>query len=511
MAVGAADPLQQMMKLNGAYSEIEDEKERMDIISRIVSYGFSWCLLTGVLVSPVMDFLGCKVTALLGLALHTSGYLLLFFVKLPVAYYAAGIVFGFGYQCILNSHMIIGCLFPKTPNLVLAIIGAGPDLSLFFPPALYSFANSYGGGSRGVQHVVLLYLGAFVLPAAILDLFLVPWDVFLSTEHEAPRFDSHAVDYPAASSNERSAGEKAGAVAVRVESVDRPSEHSTLLDSAHPRNGVKGRSSVAREIPYFQHLPLLRQLVTPDYWIFVPFALITVLRKKYIATAIRFIFEEIDTSEAKTSASAYTSVYNLVVPYGFIPAILWGALVDRFGIRSLMFASNTFAVVYTSLALIPFMRLQVVTVIVFIVYQSFVFGQVMAFCASTYGFQTLASLQGIATTVFGLSSLFMDAVIYPYITNVLKSHWKANAFILGLSVAAYIFPTVLTFLARARVSKRPPGTPAILISVHNHDYPGLDVDEHRYTQVSSFDTLLPITNCYERRSLQLLGEVPARS
>lgn len=503
MAVGAADPLQQMMKLNGAYADIEDEHERMCTISKVVSYGFSWCMLTGVFVSPTIDALGSKLTALLGLSLHTLGYVLLFFVNSSLAYYVANVAFGFGYQCILNSHMIVGCLFPKAPNLVLAILGAAPDLSLLFPPALRSAAEKIGDESTGVKRAVLVYLIGFVGAAALLDAFLVPWDTF-----ELPS--------PAGSKAKNEVLSNDQIILVDDQQKEPFSNEATSLvpqaSSLKKENQSLHDGMAKRPSPYFGNLSLGQQLLTPDYWIFIVFAIMTVLRKKYVATAIRFIFEEIDSSPSKANAALYTNFYNLFVPFGCIPAIMWGALVDRLGIKFLLFVSNTLAIVYTTLALIPSITVQAGTFFVFIVYQSFVFGQLLAFCISMYGFRTLVSLQGIATTLFGLSSLFMDAVLYPYITNVLKSHWKANIIVLCISVLAYSLLVVLVCFAKRRLSQN-----LIYLTAPSVTEDAVTALRRATTEaplrrrVSSFDLLLPMTTCYERRSLQLLGELKTAS
>lgn len=122
MAVQAADPLQEMMKLNGAYSRIENEIERSSVIASIVGFGLSLAVLSGVFVGPVLDLLGAKITALLGLALHSFGYVFMFFTDISLLHYVAGLCFGTGFQFILNSHLSAGCLFPRNANLVLSIM-----------------------------------------------------------------------------------------------------------------------------------------------------------------------------------------------------------------------------------------------------------------------------------------------------------------------------------------------------------------------------------------------------
>lgn len=486
MAVTAGDPLQQMMKLNGAYAEIEDMQERMSVISRVVGYGFSWCLLTGVLVSPVLELLGTKLTALLGIAMHAGGYLLMFFVPDTAAHYAAGFLFGFAFQCILNSHLSVGCLFPRCPSLVLAIVGAAPDLSLFIPPSLLNYAQTLDG-PNAVQKTVIRYLLFFVIPAAVIDLLFVPWRPFTSASTKAK---------PTATQGKRMSSE---AESSKVPSVDvHAGEASTLLVQ-NSENG--GASMAAAPVPVYGHLPLMHQLLTPDYWIFMVFMIGAVLRKKYTATAIRFVLEEHDPDPQKSYASFYTNMYNLVVPYGFVPAIIWGGLVDYCGSINLMIASNVIGVIYTATSLIPNIQVQAVTVAVFIIYQSFILGQAFAFCASMYGFQTLAGLQGIGTTLFGVCSLVMDAYIYPYITATLRSHWKANLGILFISLGMFIFPCLLLLLqqVRQRRAKRKALNSAV-VDMESDCQPLAE------TVPDALNAVFPITTCYEKKSLQMMYE-----
>lgn len=501
LAVGAADPLQQMMKLNGAYSEIEDPQKRMAVISRVVGYGFSWCLLTGVLVGPLLELVGTKITALLGILMHSGGYLCMFFTSSSIAYYVAGFLFGFGFQCILNSHMSTGCLFPKCPNLVLAILGAAPDISLFLPPALLKYARELSGEGV-VQNVVLRYLLYFAVPAAILDLLFVPWRPFVTggTNLCAVSEDADKLDATEAKSRR-----KLSNVVTKAEAKVRNEKHTNETSSLVVRlSDIDGEPKPATNVPIYQHLTLSQQLATPDYWIFVAFAVIAVIRKKYTATALRFMLEELDLDSTKPTATFYMTMYNFAVPYGFVPAIIWGALVDHVGILNLMFASNLTAVIYTAVALIPCIHLQGVTVVMFIIYQSFILGQTFSFCASVYGFHTLASLQGIATTSFGFCSLVMDAFIYPYITETLRSHWKANLGILVISVVAFVFPLLLLLLQRSRVKRNPQVFSAqedleksdIFNDLTNDSDDGQD----------ALNSVFPITTCYERRSLQVMHE-----
>lgn len=119
LAIQAADPLQEMMKLNGAYSHIESEQDRNSVITSVVGFGLSFSVLSGVCVGPVVDFVGAKITALTGLALHALAYIFMFFTDISFLYYVAGICFGVGYQFIQNSHLSAGCLFPNNPNLIL--------------------------------------------------------------------------------------------------------------------------------------------------------------------------------------------------------------------------------------------------------------------------------------------------------------------------------------------------------------------------------------------------------
>lgn len=90
MAIQAGDPLQEMMKLNGAYSQIDNEKDRTSAITSTVGFGLSFAVLSGVIVGPTIDLIGAKLTGLLGFSLHALGYVLMFLTDVPILYYVAG-------------------------------------------------------------------------------------------------------------------------------------------------------------------------------------------------------------------------------------------------------------------------------------------------------------------------------------------------------------------------------------------------------------------------------------
>lgn len=449
MAIQAADPLQQLMKMNGAYKHIENDNDRSAAIASVVGFGISFAVLSGIAVGPIFDLLGAKLTALTGLALHSFGYIFMFFTDVSLLYFVSGVCFGAGFQFILNSHLSAGCLFPKNLNMVLSIVSAGPDLSLFMPSAIYAFANHYGGDSAGVQLAVLQYLGVFVTIAALIDLFLLPLKPYGAEDND--------------DKNECS-----------LEKVSLVAED----DDAE----MVGRKSVG---PLYATYDLMSQLKTPDYWLYAVMFTLTFCRKKHFSLFVRPILYELDPDPNHATANFYSALFNRIAPGGFIPAILWGACVDQFGIIPMLFVSNTLGVFFCGAAMIPWMPLQVFTIAIYIIYQSFVFGQCIAFIASVYGFTTIATLLGIASFISGMFSLLLDFYWPSFINNILQSYRLANLIWVALGIALYGVPIALLYFKKSRADKE--------------DLFLEDEDDNL------LETILPMTSVFDRNSLQLLG------
>lgn len=311
------------------------------------------------------------------------------------------------------------------------------------PAAVLSFAYDYGGGSSGVRIAVLQYLAIFVTAAALIDLLLLP----LLPYSDNSKNDAEALPL--------------------------------VSDDPEDGPGAKDGKSV---VPAYWSYSLKNQLLTADYWIYVVLFILMFCRKKHFSVLIRSILSELDSDPEHSNAHFYSDMYNTIVPGGFIPAILWGALVDRFGILPLLFVSNTLGLLSNVLSMVPCMHIQIVTIGVFIIYQSFVFGQALAFMSCTYGFTTIATLQGIASSFVGIFSIMMDFFWPSFINNTLGSYRKASLVWVVVGVAMYLLPLMLMVLERRRSE-----------------------DLIKKPDVGVLDTTLPMISCFDRNSLEMLG------
>lgn len=300
--------------------------------------------------------------------------------------------------------------------MVLAcFLRAGADVSLFLPYLIFSIAGHYGDGPSSVKKAIVQYLLCLVVPAIFLDLFLLPLKPFRSSTEE---------------------------IAEQTPLFEDPEAPKTKQVIEKKKN-----QSTA---PYFHTLGLGQQLKTLDIWLFVLLLVFAFARKKHFSLMIRPIMMELDNDPAKTSGTFYANLFNQLVPVGFIPAILWGALVDKFGINACMFSSNTLGIIFCTTALIPWMPLQLFTVVVYILYQCFILGQTLAFTASVYGFGTVATLQGICCSITGVFSLIMDFFWPDFVNHTLGSYRAATVIFLVIGFVLYIFPLFLTIRERRR-------------------------------------------------------------
>lgn len=330
---------------------------------------------------------------------------------------------------------------------------AGSDASLFLPCAILKLAKKYGHGSDGVRKAVIQYLAIIVSGAAVVDALLLPMRPYSSRPAEENPEEASLI------SHDKGSG--------KTEVVANPQKTSIRT-------------------PLYWTLSLGQQLATLDFWLFVMMLSVAFCRKKHYSLMIRPILAEMDADPSKATANFYADTFNLVVPAGFAPAILWGALVDYFGINACLFASNILGTTFIILSLIPSLPVQILTIGVYILYQCFIMSQALAFTASVYGFTTLATLQGICCSVIGIFSVLMDIFWPSFVNNTLGSYRMAQVIWLVISCILFIFPVLLTLLSRRRNEDE---QIAKLRTNHGKD---------------GFQISLPPTQVFDRESITLL-------
>jgi len=412
--------MQEMLKENGAFAYL-DPLDRANAIKSVVGLGTSCSVLSGMFVGLYLEIVGPKITALTGILLQGVGMSMLFFTSSKVGMAWGSIFMGFAFQAILNSHMAVSIFFPTRMSMVLAIIGAAPDVSLFVPAQMKNLADRFGGGAYGVRRVVLSYVGIIVPLCGLCDLLFVPYRAFdpLEEDEYMDEYDGCDDDLTIRTSSDLSANGSYGAV---------------------------DNTTIAKQSPIcYWDMTARQQLHTIQYWVFTPFFVINFCRRKYFGTNVRSIFEQIAGGDSGVSGR-WVAAFNVLVPFGFLPAVGWGILSDRMGVTVSMLMSNAFGVGVSVFSLVPVVGVQALTLICYLLNSSYVFGLLFAFCATTYGFLTLATLQGVCSTMAGVVAIVMDLFWNDFVADVLNNNFNyATSIMLFIGLAMFATPVFLFF------------------------------------------------------------------
>eukprot|EP00914_Ancora_sagittata_P006699 GHVO01013440.1.p1 GENE.GHVO01013440.1~~GHVO01013440.1.p1 ORF type:complete len:285 (+),score=57.46 GHVO01013440.1:73-927(+) len=246
--------------------------------------------------------------------------------------------------------------------------------------------------------------------------------------------------------------------------------------------------SLALGKPPQEKVSAVTHMITWRFMIFIPFFLVTFLRKKFMSQNVRTSMRELFGSD--TQADYWADFFNAVVPFGFITSVVWGVIVDGLGINMAMVLVGLTGLLPFLTIMVPISSLQYLTILIFVVNASYCFGILFAFIAENFGFGTMATLQGVISTIAGFASLFMDARFGYYINTICRgSMIVANKHLLIASIVILFIPFMMMLWPLKEVKGRHDRlmTGAIVfdrksITQLQHDS---ELNERRHTALSS--------------------------
>lgn len=332
--ISAIEPMKTLLRNANVLPELSD-KQRETALIDIMSFGFTSSLFGALAMGAMTDFVGAKFTAVMGQLLFITGYALLLLVPQPplAVLYAGAICLGVAFFAIFTSHLTVAALFPGNTTLVLAVLGAAPDIGLLIPTILAQAANRFG-----MRPTIGTYL-ALVVVLAVVDFFLVPLKGFESVSDDALEIDEGTA----------------------TESVNLSPE----APNRQPNKSIG-----------YAGLSLWQQLLTVHFWLFTLFTCLNQFRKLKYSQLVKRIMETTATSSgysAKTAAK-YVYAFNLALPVAFIPALIQGGFTNYFGIPAGMVLQNTWGVLLYGFCSIPFLPLQVLSIMFYQLMSSYAFG-----------------------------------------------------------------------------------------------------------------------------------------
>ena len=139
------------------------------------------------------------------------------------------------------------------------------------------------------------------------------------------------------------------------------------------------------------------------------------------------------------AALAYSSVYNVLLPFGGLAVLVVGRIQDRFGPGPTFALVVGHAMLYSATVLIPSLRASVLTSVVFVVARPMTFSAFWSSVSHFFGFRNYGKIGGGLNTAAGVINLAGQVVASRLAYDVFDSFLPLNLIMLGLTFLAVPF------------------------------------------------------------------------
>eukprot|EP00917_Polyrhabdina_sp_WS-2016_P002379 GHVP01005109.1.p1 GENE.GHVP01005109.1~~GHVP01005109.1.p1 ORF type:complete len:453 (+),score=76.03 GHVP01005109.1:1232-2590(+) len=353
--VAVPDALQQMMLMNGAFSGVP-MAERILQAKAVTGWSMSVQVLSGLVVGIFYDSVGPKATGTIGQGMLATAMYSLILSNNKLLMYLGATLLGISFQAIFLSHLGLAACFPGMSSVVMAIIGAAPDISTLVPTVLVSQAIKLGSAGAVINAYILIVLGC-----AALDFVVLPLGSFAAVE-------------------------------------EAPEEENLVKKSEENSEKVEAKQSAAE------------QATSLSFILFTLWFLFQFIRRVFLSQNIREIFV-IQMPGNPEAASAWTSFFLSAISVGFITAIIWGIVVEQLGFCTAFLMVHGFLLIPNFLLLQNSEATRLPAIVSQVTGNSYLFGVMFSFLGNVFGFETLSTLQGIICTFTGLSSMALGYVM----------------------------------------------------------------------------------------------------
>jgi len=184
-------------------------------------------------------------------------------------------------------------------------------------------------------------------------------------------------------------------------------------------------------------LPLHWQMLTSEYLLFFAYFCILSLRFNYYLASVNSQLAALGTAE---EVSTLVNALGFLMPTCAIPAVLIaGYVLDTRGPLAGLTLLSLLATLLSTLQMIPNLKLQGFTALVFVLFRGALFSSLSVFLSLLFGFGNLGALVGVITALSGVFSLLTT----PLMTWALGSpqgFQGPNALILALCFSTLAFP-----------------------------------------------------------------------
>lgn len=398
--IGAVDPLKRLLWLNDCGKSTADNTlDQKNIIEFIVNRGYGSASAISLVVASLSSYRKPNSAAVISLVFFIVGLVLLFMGEVSTVNSAGMIIIAGTFSSSFNAHVCIGALFPTESEIAFDYLGSAPDLSTLVPLILLYGAESMGG-EKPVETVVQIYIG-IVLFLALSEYITLPGKPFseMVTEKYKARMDK----LPKPVSRISVASQKSKLVRrIRAALKREDDEDCALAD-----------------------LTLIQQVVHPMYWIVAAFFAFNMIRKYHVLSSFRFTIEQYarDGAGDWEQAQYIAEALNVANALSFIPTTFLSRLTSDAGSLTNTYVIAITGVLTTAVMSIPSVNLQWITVVLFWIWGSYIYGNLFCLMAEYFGLRHVSNLQGTQMMLGGLGALcypyIMEGLNHPYIFDEL--------------------------------------------------------------------------------------------
>eukprot|EP00922_Rhytidocystis_sp_ex-Travisia-forbesii_P051454 GHVS01076365.1.p1 GENE.GHVS01076365.1~~GHVS01076365.1.p1 ORF type:complete len:569 (-),score=78.03 GHVS01076365.1:132-1700(-) len=375
----------------------------------------------------ILDKCGMKLTAIVGMFLHTLAWLLIAFCPpVEAAYYPAFIILGAACDTGHLPGLPVANLFPGSYALIITILGSASSICWAVPVVMYKVWDANPQWS--FQYICIGYLLVGVLPSTLIAIFTMPWKTFQGIDQFPDFLGPAAESIPPNLEHSQSDNSKSSPTTPPIpSSLSITSQRSIVSQgysglSTDPRSDPKSEDQEVRRRSSAKYSPLEVQKQDTSTTISI------VLRKKgcrssgfffqicsieYLCICTYFVCVSLSVAyySAASGGSKLFPDHNtknlleILTPLSFIPCIILGKLIDFFGIMIILFVVCSFGLLSFLFVAIRSTVTSYLSVIFFCFYISLLTSQLYCYVALTFDSRHFGKLVGTATLLGGVMAL----------------------------------------------------------------------------------------------------------
>jgi MFS family permease len=414
-----------VLKRHGVYAwlcvngELASCAEQELALGRVMTVASTVCLFMGLPSGVVLDRWGPRKMTALSLVVFTAGILAFAFSSQNLDLYVLGFaLMGACSPGIVMSTMHVSSVWGPHSGMLLALMNGCYDSSTVVF-TLFKAVDEALGSTVSLRAIFLTYLGAVVLPIALIGVLVWP---------DAPYPPPDAAP-PA----------KSGAAQTT----------STTTMTTTGSNSESGRPAFGSAD--FMALSAIKQMRHLQFVLLALFFSTSLVRLTYYITSVNPHLSalSIASSNSTSAADPYSGIFGYVLPLAIFCTPIAGVVVDRLGTDACLFATSMLALLHSLATLVSMLSVQVASFILFVLFRAFLFTSVTGFIGRYFGFGNFGTIFGSTTLLASLLSLLQFPLLQIGVTT---SFTTPALVVLALTLVGGVFPVSRMYAAATRCS-----------------------------------------------------------